>query len=72
LPLPVFEIEDAKTLTNKFIFDTGAGLCFLLNQDYVEDSSLLKKKKKNTLHKPKVWAEKVMEMTVIKSISIGI
>ena len=72
LPLPVFEIEDAKTLTNKFIFDTGAGLCFLLNQDYVEDSSLLKKKKKKYITQAEgLGGKKVMEMTVIKSISIG-
>lgn len=72
LPLPTFQIEDAKVLTNKFIFDTGAGLCFLLNQDYVEDSALLKRKKKRyTTQAEGLGGKKEMEVTVIKSVSIG-
>jgi hypothetical protein len=72
LPLPQFQIEDEKVLTNKFIFDTGAGLCFLLNQDYVEDSALLKRKKKKYITQAEgLGGKKEMEMTVIKSVNIG-
>lgn len=72
LPLPIFQIEDEKVLTNKFIFDTGAGLCFLLNQDYVEDSALLNKKKKKYITQAEgLGGKKEMEMTVIKSVNVG-
>lgn len=72
LPLPLFEIEDAYDCLSHFIFDTGAGLCLLLNKDFVEDSSFLKKKKKifNTQAEG-LGGKKSMQLTVIKSASVG-
>lgn len=72
LPLPLFEIEDAHDYLSRFIFDTGAGLCLLLNKDFVEDSSFLKKKKKiYTTQAEGLGGKKTMQLTVIKSASIG-
>lgn len=72
LPLPFFEIEDAHDCINRFIFDTGAGLCLLLNKDFVEDSSFLKKKKKiYSTQAEGLGGKKTMELTVIKSVSVG-
>lgn len=72
LPLPVFEIEDASSFVNRFIFDTGAGLCFLLSKDFVEDSLLLKRKKKvYTTQAEGLGGKKTMEITVVKSASVG-
>jgi hypothetical protein len=72
LPLPVFGVEDATAFLTRFIFDTGAGLCFLFNKDFVEDSLLLKKKKKlYTTQAEGLGGKKSMEITVIKSVSIG-
>ena len=46
LPMqPVF-VKDNTAVNGKFYFDTGAGLCMLLNDDMVQDSSLLKRKRK--------------------------
>ena len=72
LPLTVFAVEDAREKTNRFIFDTGAGLCFLLSKDFVDDSMLLKKKKKvYSTQAEGLGGKKTMETTVLKSVSIG-
>ena len=57
---------------SRFIFDTGAGLCFLFNEDFLDDSSLLKKKKKKFITQAEGFGgKKEMELTVIKSVSVG-
>jgi hypothetical protein len=33
-------------ITSRFIFDTGAGLSFLLSKDFVDDSTVFKKNRK--------------------------
>jgi len=72
LPLPIVTVEDAQPITSNFIFDTGAGLCLLLSNDFVEDNSLLKKhKKKYATQAEGLGGKKLMEVTVLKSIMIG-
>jgi hypothetical protein len=57
---------------SRFIFDTGAGLCFLFNEDFLDDSSFLKKKKKKFITQAEGFGgKKEMELTVIKSVKIG-
>lgn len=46
LPMQQVNIRDNTTVNGKFYFDTGAGLCMLLNDDMVQDSSLFKRKRK--------------------------
>ncbi len=72
LVLSVFQVADAKSIMSRFIFDTGAGLCFLFNEDFLDDSSLLKKKKKKFITQAEGFGgKKEMELTVIKSVSVG-
>lgn len=72
LPIPQLTVEDDVQLTSKFIFDSGAGLCFLLNNDFVEDSSLLiKHKKMYATQTEGLGGKKLMHITVLKSITIG-
>jgi len=72
LPLMQASIQDNKTFLNRFIFDTGAGLCFLLSRDYVEDSSVFKSKRKFFLTQAEgLGGKKQMEIAVMKSIKIG-
>lgn len=72
LPLMQASIQDSKTFLNRFIFDTGAGLCFLLSRDYVEDSSVFKSKRKFFLTQAEgLGGKKQMEIAVMKSIKIG-
>lgn len=72
LPLMQASIQDNNTFLNRFIFDTGAGLCFLLSRDYVEDSSVFKSKRKFFLTQAEgLGGKKQMEIAVMKSIKIG-
>lgn len=72
LVFPQAQIEDERTLFNRFIFDTGAGLCMLLSEDYVTDSAVLKKKRKRYPTQAEgLGGKKTMDITVIKSVQIG-
>src|SRR4029077_2567236 len=41
LPIQATKIRDKADIDSRFYFDTGAGLCLLLSDDFVSDSSLL-------------------------------
>ena len=72
LVLSVFQVEDARSIMSRFIFDTGAGLCFLFNENFLNDSSFLKNKNKKFITQTEGFGgKKEMELTVIKSISVG-
>lgn len=72
LPLLQANVEDSKTFLNRFIFDTGAGLCFLLSRDYVADSAVFKSKRKfYPTQAEGLGGKKQMEIAVMKSIKIG-
>lgn len=72
LPVQSARIRDEVTTHTRFLFDIGAGLCLMLNKDFIEDSNFLSKKR--TLY-PKeaegVGGKIDMHMTVIKEIRIG-
>ena len=72
LPVQSARIRDEVTVQSRFLFDIGAGLCLMLNKDFIEDSNFLSKKR--TLY-PKeaegVGGKIDMHMTVIKEIRIG-
>lgn len=46
LPLQSAIINDDRVVNGRFIFDTGAGLSFLLSKDFVDDSAVFKKNRK--------------------------
>lgn len=46
LPLQTASINDNRLIISRFIFDTGAGLNFLLSKDFVDDSAVFKKNRK--------------------------
>lgn len=72
LVFPQALIEDERVFTNRFIFDTGAGLCMLLSEDYVTDSMVLKKKRRRYPTQAEgLGGKKTMDITVIKSVQIG-
>ncbi len=65
-------VEDERSIYGKFIFDTGAGLCFLLSKDFVDDSLFIKNKRKYYATQAEgLGGKKQMEITVIKSVKIG-
>jgi len=72
LVYPQAQIEDERVFTNRFIFDTGAGLCMLLSEDFITDSMVLRKRSKRyTTQAEGVGGKKTMDITVIKSVQIG-
>ena len=72
LPRQTALIEDNRKVFSRFIFDTGAGLCFLLSKDFVTDSSVFKPKKKfYPTQAEGLGGKKQMELSVMKSVKIG-
>lgn len=72
LPLVNLEVKDEAKTKQQFIFDTGAGLNMLLSEDYVGDSSLLKKKRKLfPVQAEGLGGKKLMNITVVKEVAIG-
>lgn len=72
LPMQHLTVRDNTSVAGKFYFDTGAGLCMLLNEDLVQDSSLLRKKRKlyPTVAEG-LGGKKSMDLTVIREVRVG-
>ncbi len=72
LPLQVASLRDNRRIQSRFIFDTGAGLSFLLSKDFVEDSSLFKKGKKFYATQAEgLGGKSQMKLTVAKEVKVG-
>lgn len=72
LPFYSATLKDEKKVAAKFIFDTGAGLCFLLSQDFVDDSIFINKKRKvYSTQAEGLGGKKTMNTTVINEIQLG-
>ena len=72
LPVQSARVRDAVTSNSRFLFDIGAGLCLMLNRDFIEDSSFLDKKRKLYAKEAEGVGGKIdMHMTVIKEMRIG-
>lgn len=72
LPFQPALINDDHLILNRYIFDTGAGLCFLLSKDFVEDSAVLKKSRKlYPTQAEGLGGKKIMNLTVIKEVKLG-
>ena len=72
LPVQSARIKDAVTSNSRFLFDIGAGLCLMLNRDFIEDSNFLDKKR--TLYEKEaegVGGKVDMHMSVIKEMRMG-
>ncbi len=74
LPMQFAKLRDKQTSWHdgRFYLDTGAGLCFLLSQEYVTDSNLLSPKRKiyHTMAEG-MGGKKEMTITVFKDLKIG-
>jgi hypothetical protein len=72
LPIQWLNIKDNKKLGYNFYLDTGAGLCFLMSEQFVKDSSILLSRRKPVLTQAQGMAGKLqMRLTVVKEIKIG-
>jgi Aspartyl protease/PDZ domain len=72
LPILPMRIKDEKTTLANFYLDSGAGLCFLLSKDFVNDSAFLTKKRKTVyIQAQGLGGKKIMGLTVIKEVKLG-
>ena len=72
LPVQNARIRDEVTTNSRFLFDIGAGLCMMLNKDFIEDSSFLSKKRVLYAKEAEGVGGKIdMHMTVIKEMRMG-
>lgn len=72
LPIQHLRIKDERTINANFYLDTGAGLCFLLSRDFINDSSFLMKKRKPLMVETQgLGGKKKMMITVIREVKIG-
>ena len=73
IPVIQLKFKETKKLQNNFYFDTGAGLCFLLSDDYVKDFSIFSASKRKpvlTLAEG-LGGKMIMKLTTIKTLHIG-
>jgi len=73
LPLAYFSLNNNKKKNiSRFIFDTGAGLCFLLNKEYTEDKALFDSTTKIFKTQAEgLGGKKAMELSVVKQVFVG-
>ncbi len=72
LPLQQVTLDDDRSITSRFIFDTGAGLCFLLSKDFVDDSVAFRKNRKfYPTQAEGLGGKRLMSISVAKEIRLG-
>ena len=72
LPLQAATIDDGRAILSRFIFDTGAGLSFLLSKDFVDDSVVFKKNRKMYPTQAEgLGGKRQMSVSVAKEVKIG-
>jgi hypothetical protein len=65
-------LKDGRASNDRFYFDTGAGLCILLNFDFVRDSAILDPERKPLSAQAQGMGGKAnMQLTVIKELRFG-
>ena len=72
LPIQWVNVKDRKKLGYNFYFDTGAGLCFLMSEQFARDSGILLSRRKPLITQAQGLGGKLeMRLTVIKEIKLG-
>jgi Aspartyl protease/PDZ domain len=72
LPIQWMHLKDRRKLAFNFYLDTGAGLCLLLNEQFVRDSSVLLSRRKPVVTQAEgVGGKLQMRLTVMKRLKIG-
>ena len=72
LPIVGGTLRDVRDINASFYFDTGAGLCLLLNSDFINDSSILNSEKKPLPTQAQGMGGKAnMKVTTLKEFKLG-
>src|SRR5450432_3517698 len=72
LPVEGAVVRDIREVNARFYFDTGAGLCLLLNSDFIRDSAILNLEKKPLPTQAQGMGGKAnMQVTTMKEFKLG-
>ena len=72
LPVVTADVRDDREVRTRFYFDTGAGMCLLLSEDFASDSAFTRPKRKwYTTQAEGLGGKAPMRQGVIKQIKIG-
>ena len=73
LPMQSLQFTDDRKFVQRFYLDTGAGLNFLLSESYLNDSAVLKKRRKPPVvtQAEGVGGKMSMRLTTIKELKVG-
>ncbi len=72
LPIEWMHVKDRRKLAFNFYMDTGAGLCLLLSEQFVKDSSVLLSRRRPVVTQAEgVGGKLQMRLTVVKRLKIG-
>jgi hypothetical protein len=72
LPAQIVRVKDDEAVSGKFLYDMGAGVCFMFSKDFIKDSQFLKKSRKLWIKEGEGVGGKIdMQATVIKEVKLG-
>ncbi len=72
IPILNATIKDGVAVDGSFYFDTGAGLCLLMSEDFANDKKVIKKGRKMTLTQAEgLGGKKTMVVTTVKQVKFG-
>lgn len=72
LAVQTARVRDEKTINARFLYDIGAGMNMIFSTDFINDSSLLSKKRKLFIKEAEGLGGKIdMAITVIKEVKLG-
>jgi hypothetical protein len=72
LPIQYVQVKDRRKVPFNFYFDTGAGLCFLMSEQFAKDSAVLQKKRKPLVTQAEGMGGMLkMRLTVVKEVKLG-
>lgn len=73
IPMQTLQFTDSRKFIQRFYLDTGAGLNFLLSESYLNDSTVLKKRRKPPVvtQAEGVGGKMSMRLTTIKQLKVG-
>lgn len=72
LPIQWVNIKERKKMGYNFYFDTGAGLCFLMSEQFARDSAVLLSRRKPVITQAQGMGGKLqMRLTLVKEVKIG-
>lgn len=72
IPVLTVQVKDARDLSARYYFDTGAGMCFLMSSDFVNDSAVISKRRKWYATQAEGLGGKApMKQGVVKQLRLG-